>query len=141
MRVLGPVSIVLVPSVQTLHNETATHDPRGVLKRKSQAELYLAAWCRGLGDSPELRRVYEAIRSAEICVIQRVECFSTYLQLYSLRHRELSLQREIQSLPAWTIDSVASTLPNLNAAGVVNAAVLNHLSAVRVFGPKTGSPV
>src|SRR4030095_251867 len=56
----------------------------------------------------ELRRVYKPVRRAEICVIQRVEGLSPYLQRNSFRHRELPLQREIQSLSARTIDGVPS---------------------------------
>lgn len=77
-------------------------------ERKADAELYFTALCRGFGDRSELRRVDEAIRSSEICVIERVECLGTYLYLDSLSHREFSLQSEIQGLSARTVDGVAA---------------------------------
>jgi hypothetical protein len=39
-------------------------------------------------------------------VVQCVEGFRAHLHLHRLRHRKLALQREIQRLSAWSINSV-----------------------------------
>src|SRR6185295_12171566 len=67
------------------------------LEGESHSKLDLATRCGSFGDRSKLRCVYEAIRRAEIRVIESVEGLGTYLKLDLLGDRKLTLQRQIES--------------------------------------------
>src|ERR1043165_6066147 len=81
---------------------------RGYSEREAQAELNLSSGRRGLGDGAELRRVDEAVRRAEVRVVQGVEELGAELEAHLLGDGELALQREVERLEAGAVDGVAA---------------------------------
>src|SRR6266513_2190422 len=78
------------------------------LERESHPELDLTTRRCGFCDRSKLWSVYKSVRRSKIRVIESVESLGTYLELDLLGNRKLSLQREIESLPARTINCVSS---------------------------------
>ena len=70
----------------------------GMSKRKPGAQLHFASRRHRHGDRSELRRIHEAVRRAQVYLVQRVECFGTKLEISSLADAEGSRQRKAQGL-------------------------------------------
>src|SRR5215510_9328986 len=87
------------------------------LERESRAKLDLTTGCGGFRDRSKLRCVDEAIRCAEIHMIECVKSLGPYLELDLLRNRKLTLQRQIESLTAGTIDRVSSDVTEGESSG------------------------
>lgn len=62
-----------------------------ISERKSQAELNFATRSRRFSDSAKLRRVYEAVGSSQIAMVERVESLGANLQLNRFGHGKFTL--------------------------------------------------
>ena len=62
-----------------------------ILERKPGADLKFAARRHRHGDGPELRSVDEAVRCAEVGLVQRVESFGAELEVGSFRETKGTL--------------------------------------------------
>src|SRR6202521_3412701 len=71
-----------------------------ILKRKPGAQLHFASRRHRHGDRSELWRIHEAVRRAQVYLIQRVECFGPELEIGSFAEAEGTRQREVQGLQA-----------------------------------------
>src|SRR6185369_3551877 len=76
------------------------------LERESHAKLDLTTRCSSFRDRSKLWRINEAIRCAEIRVIECIEGLGPYLELHLFGDGKLTLQREIECLSAGTINCV-----------------------------------
>src|SRR6267143_1838666 len=82
----------------------------GILERKSGAQLQFASRRHRHGDRSELRGIHVAVRSAQVDLVQRVECFGPELEIDSLADAEGSRQREVQGLHARAIHGVPACI-------------------------------
>src|SRR5581483_432916 len=64
-------------------------------ERQPCAKLNFPSRRCALRDRAELWRVYEAVRRAEICMIQGIEELAAKLKLHSFRNAEVAYQRQI----------------------------------------------
>src|ERR1700730_17273149 len=78
------------------------------LKRQTGAELDFAPRGGGFADSAELRGVHEAVRRAEIGVIEGVEEFGAELKFGALGEIEGAGERQVKGLHAGAINGVAA---------------------------------
>jgi peptide/nickel transport system ATP-binding protein len=72
------------------------YGPGRILKRHAGADLDFPAGRRCFRDGAELRRVYEAIRGAEIHFVERVEEFGAELKFQVFGETEFASEREIR---------------------------------------------
>src|SRR6185437_12728616 len=78
------------------------------LEGQPRAQLDLAAWRGGFGDSAELGRIHEAVRGAQVRMVECVEEFPAELKSGVLGNGEITRQREIERLQPRPINRIAS---------------------------------
>src|SRR5260370_5944283 len=87
------------------------------LERDASAELDFAAGRGGFADGAELRGVHEAVRRAEIDVVEGVEKFAAELEFGALGEVESTSEREVESLHARAVDGVAAHVAEGEGSG------------------------
>jgi len=70
----------------------------------------LPPWSRRFCNRAELRRVHEAVRSAEIHFVQRIEELGAKLEFHALNETEFPRERKIQGLHARADNRVAANV-------------------------------
>jgi hypothetical protein len=112
-----------------------------VLEGNPGAQLDFASWRHRHGDGSKLRSIHEAVRRAQIYLVQSVEGFGSELEIGPFADAKGSSKREVQSLHRRTIDGVTACVAIRKRRGAANAAGLNRCAAVCVPGPNKGWPV